>query len=92
MSWEPKNLAAIRDSDPPEADLSGIGNRGGKRHLLIGPPESLKTWAAFAIGLDEVRRGGVVFHVDLEMSPIETRRRLRRVGRNEGGTRRMGLR
>ena len=79
MSWEPKNLAAIRDSDPPEADLSGIGNRGGKRHLLR-PPESLKTWAAFAISLDEVRRGGVVFHVDLEMSPIETRRRLVELG------------
>ena len=80
MTWEPLNLAALPDSEPPEPDLSGVGYRGGKRHLLIGPPESLKTWAAFAIGLDEIRRDGVVLHVDLEMSPVETRRRLTEMG------------
>jgi len=80
VTWEPLNLAALPDSDPPEPDLSGVGYRGGKRHLLIGPPESLKTWTAFAIGLDEIRRGGVVLHVDLEMSPVEPRRRLREMG------------
>jgi hypothetical protein len=81
MSWEPINLAQL---EPRPATLPTVGDVGlvypGKRHVFSGPPESAKTLAAYAVALEEIRRGENVLLIDFEMGPWDARDRLREMG------------
>jgi hypothetical protein len=79
MSWEPLCWAALGERPPVTPSIGGLVYPG-RRHVFSGPPESCKTWAALVIGVEEIRRGGIVFHVDFEMFGYETRDRLRSMG------------
>lgn len=69
MPWEPLNLAAPEYAVPPEPPaLLGL-IYAGKRHLISGAPESLKTMFAYIAALEHMRAGGKVAIVDLEMGP-----------------------
>jgi hypothetical protein len=68
VSWEPTNLANLEPRPPISPSVGGAGLiYPGKRHVFSGPPESAKTLAAYAIGLDEIRLGGNVLLIDFEM-------------------------
>ncbi len=81
MSWEPIDLAKL---EPRLATLPTIGGvelvYPGKRHVFSGPPESAKTFATYAIALEEIRCGGNILLVDFEMGPWDARDRLREMG------------
>jgi hypothetical protein len=79
-SWRPIDLRAADMTPPVEPTLAGLVYRGGARHLFSGEPESGKTLAAFALGLEEIRAGGRVLHLDFEMFVRRTRERLRELG------------
>jgi AAA domain len=80
VTWEPINLASsnfAQPSDPPSiADLI----YASLRHVLSGPPESLKTLIALILALEHVRAGGKVAYVDFEMGPVAVRRMLDDLG------------
>lgn len=78
MSWEPISWPALGERSAVTPSIGGL-LYPGKRHVFSGPPESAKTWAAFCLGLEEIRGGGVVLHVDFEMFAYETRERLRQL-------------
>jgi hypothetical protein len=81
VSWDPINLALL---EPRPVTLPTIGGVGlvypGRRHVFSGPPESAKTLAAYAIALEEVRRGENALLIDFEMGPWDARDRLREMG------------
>ena len=79
MTWEPINLRNIGDRPNVRPTLCGLVYPG-QRHLFSGPPESAKTLAAYAIGLEDVRAGGTVALVDFEMGMWDARDRLREMG------------
>ena len=53
-------------SEPPS--ISGL-IYAGRRHVLSGPPETLKTLISLAISLDHMRAGGNVAFIDFENGP-----------------------
>jgi hypothetical protein len=79
VTWEPINLRHIGDRPNVRPTLCGLVYPG-QRHLFSGPPESAKTLAAYAIGLEDVRAGGTVALVDFEMGLWDARDRLREMG------------
>jgi hypothetical protein len=79
VSWVPINWAALEERPPVEPTIGGL-LYPARRHVFSGPPESAKTWAAFALAIEEIRAGGIVAHVDFEMFAWETRERLRLMG------------
>jgi hypothetical protein len=79
-SWAPIDLISLTDRPPVQPTLAGIVYPAGTRHLFSGEPESCKTIAAFALGLEEIRAGGRVLHLDFEMFAHRTRERLREMG------------
>jgi len=72
-SWAPRPLAdaaaAAAAVTPPEllpaADGSFLVYRG-RRHLLYGEPETLKSWIALAVAADVMRHGGRVVWIDTD--------------------------
>lgn len=52
----------------------------GKVHGFIGPKEGCKTWAACAVGADEIRKGNAFLMIDRENSLTAIARRLRTLG------------
>jgi hypothetical protein len=84
VSWEPLNLGQLGERPPLKPTLGGVGFvYPGKRHVFSGPQESAKTLGAYATGLDEIRSGGTVVLIDLEMGPWDARDRLRDLGAQE---------
>jgi hypothetical protein len=82
-SWEPINLALLPEKPPIRPTLGGdrIGIvYPGKRHVFSGPPESAKTLAAYAIGIEVVRAGAAIILIDFEMGSYDARDRLRELG------------
>lgn len=79
MSWQPINLLALGDTPPEQPTIGGLLYRGA-RHVFSGEPESGKTFAAFALGLEAIRAGGRILHLDFEMYAARTRERLREMG------------
>jgi hypothetical protein len=81
VTWQWLNLAAEEFSQPTEPPITcGLLYRG-KRHALIGPPESLKTLVALICGLEHVRAGHGPFGlVDFEMGGHSTRLMLEELG------------
>lgn len=87
-SWRPRPLAeaaaAAAAVTPPEllpvADGSFMVYRG-RRHLLYGEPETLKSWIALAVAVDVMRHGGRVVWVDTDgMGAGVLLERLRAIG------------
>lgn len=78
-SWQPINLLALADTPPERPSIGGLLYRG-TRHVFSGEPESGKTFAAFALGLEAIRAGGRILHLDFEMYAVRTRERLREMG------------
>lgn len=78
-SWQPINLLALGDTPPERPSVGGLLYRGA-RHVFSGEPESGKTFAAFALGLEAIRAGGRILHLDFEMFAVRTRERLRELG------------
>ncbi|MGZ4393380.1 MAG: hypothetical protein ACXVRK_14870, partial [Gaiellaceae bacterium] len=83
-SWEPRNLSLVEPRPPVRPTLGTLGLLyPGRRHILSGPPESLKTLLALIELLAVIRAGGRVVLVDLETGPWDTRDRLRDLGTTE---------
>src|SRR5262245_51473693 len=81
VTWALLNLANLEERPAIQPTLGGVGLvYPGKRHVFSGPPESAKTLAAYAIALAEIRQGGTVVLIDLEMGQWDARDRLRELG------------
>ena len=78
--WEPQSLIAMA-ANPPEPPTIGGLLYPGKRVLLSGETESLKTWFAAIITKAELDAGFSVAWADLDaMGPGELLQRLRALG------------
>jgi AAA domain len=81
MNWERLNLAAPefeKPSEPPT--LCGLIYRG-RRHLVSGPPEAMKTMFALIVGLELLRTTDDTFAlIDFESGPHATRAMLTDLG------------
>jgi hypothetical protein len=79
-SWSPQNLVAVA-SAPPEPPTIGGLLYPGKRTLLSGETESLKTWAALVLAKAETDASHTVAWADLDaMGAAELLSRLRALG------------
>jgi hypothetical protein len=78
-SWKPIDLLAFADAPPEPPTISGLVYPE-RRHVFSGEPETLKTWAADVLAVEEIRAGREVDYIDLEMSARETTARLRALG------------
>jgi AAA domain len=67
-SWRPVSLRAV-GSKPPERPTIGGIVYAGLRHVLMGEPETLKTWAAQVLAAEEARAGRCVLFIDAENGP-----------------------
>lgn len=82
--WQPIDLTAPEYDEPPEPpSLAGLIYRG-KRHLVSGPPESLKTLFCYVVLLEHMRAGGVAALIDAEMGPRSARALLEELGASSG--------
>jgi hypothetical protein len=79
VSWESLNLAALGEQPPPDPSIGGIAYPG-KRTLLSGEPEALKSWFAAIILREQIRAGRNVAIVDFEQGPDVTVARLKDLG------------
>jgi hypothetical protein len=78
------NLGKLEERPKVQPTIGDVGLvYPGKRHLFSGPPEAVKTMAAYIVALQEVRAGGRVILIDLEMGPWDARDRLRELGATE---------
>lgn len=78
-SWQPVDLLAVADAPPEPPTISGLVYPG-RRHLVSGEPESLKSWLGLVICVEEIRKGETVFWIDFEMGPRDVLARLRDLG------------
>jgi AAA domain len=78
-SWHPVDLLAIEADPPPPPTISGLAYPG-RRHVYSGEPETLKTWAALVLGVEEIRAGRGVVYIDFEMGDRTMLERLRALG------------
>jgi hypothetical protein len=69
-SWVPVDLATV-DADPPEPPTIGGLVYPGRRHVISGEPEALKTWLLLILAVGEIRKGRAVLWIDLEMGPAK---------------------
>jgi hypothetical protein len=74
-SWEPIDLTTLAEVEPVLPDLAPSIKvlYPGKRHIVSGPPESLKTLITYALLLDALRDGKKVAVVDFENGPHDAR-------------------
>jgi hypothetical protein len=78
-SWRPIDLLGLEDMPPIRPTVGGVLYPGG-RHYFSAEHDSGKTFYAFALGLETIRAGGRVLHLDFEMFAARTRERLREMG------------
>lgn len=80
-SWTPVDLVA-HDQTPPSPPTIGGIVYPGRRHLFSGEPESLKSWAAMVLCVEQIRHDQpqTVAYIDFEMGARETLSRLRDIG------------
>jgi hypothetical protein len=77
-SWAPRNLAELEERPAVRPTIGQVGLvYPGRRHVFSGPQETAKTLAAYIVALEEIRHGGNVVLVDLDMGPWDARDRLR---------------
>ena len=53
-SWTPIDLVTLGAAPPQPPSLSGIAYPG-RRHVWSGEPESLETWLALCVAVEELR-------------------------------------
>jgi hypothetical protein len=79
-SWTPIDLIATASEIPEPPTIGGIVYPG-RRHVYSGEPESLKSWAALVLCVEEMAAGRNVLYIDFnEMGRRETLERLRALG------------
>jgi hypothetical protein len=75
-SWLPVDLVSL-DADPPAPpSIAGL-LYPGRRHVISGEPESLKTWGALVFCAAEIRAERSVLYIDFENGVAATLERLR---------------
>jgi hypothetical protein len=80
VNWQPLDIGSQAYNVLPEPpELAGL-IYAGKRHVVSGAPESLKTTLCYILALEHIRSGGVAGLVDLEMGPVAARRLLEELG------------
>lgn len=62
-SWTPIDLVALNLQPPEPPTISGLVYPG-RRHVFSGEPESLKSWAALVLAVDEIRSGRSAAFID----------------------------
>jgi len=83
--WQAVDLSQLGPRPPVQPTLGGVGLvYPGERHVFSGPPESAKTLAAYAIGLEVIRAGGTIVIIDFEMGRWQARDRLVELGATPG--------
>lgn len=78
-TWTPVDLVAAGDEPETPPTIGGL-LYPGLRHLILGEPESLKSWLALVLAVDEIRAGRTVVLIDLESAAREMLARLRALG------------
>lgn len=78
-SWTPVDLILNANEPPEPPTISGLVYPG-RRHLFSGEPESLKSWAAMVLCVEQIRAGNTAMYIDFEMGGRETLARLRDMG------------
>jgi len=79
-SWTPIDLVATANEPPEPATIGGIAYPG-RRHVYSGEPETLKSWAALVLCVEEIRAGRTVLYIDFnEMGGRDVLERLRALG------------
>lgn len=81
-SWWPRDLTDLAAKPPEPPTIAGIAYPG-RRHLFSGEPESLKTWAALLLAVEEIQVGRIVAWVDFEMGAAALLERLTQLGLSE---------
>jgi hypothetical protein len=78
-SWVPVDLLATAAARPEPPTISGLADPA-RRHVFSGEPETLKTWAALILCVEEIRKGENVLWADFETGRAEMLERLRDLG------------
>jgi AAA domain len=78
-SWMPVDLSVFATSAPAPPAIGGLVYPG-RRHVFSGEPETLKTWAALCLVVEQLHSDQVVIWVDFEMGARELLARLRALG------------
>lgn len=78
-TWTPIDLVALAASPPEPATISGLVYPG-RRHVFSGEPETLKTWAAQVMCVEQIVAGHEIVWIDFEMDGREHAARLRALG------------
>jgi hypothetical protein len=78
-SWTPLDLVALKADPPAPPTIAGL-LYPGRRHVLSGEPETMKSWAALVFCAIELRAGRTTLVVDFEMGAAATLERLRDLG------------
>jgi Fe2+ transport system protein FeoA len=83
-SWQPIEWGALSDAEPPTPSIGGLVYPGSLA-LVYGEPETMKSWLALVLALEQARAGQHVVFIDLEATPRQIRARLEALGatRNE---------
>jgi hypothetical protein len=75
-SWQPVDLVALGLDPPSPPTIAGL-IYPGRRHIVSGEPETLKTWLALVACADEIRAGSTVVYADFENGGASMLERLR---------------
>jgi hypothetical protein len=78
-TWIPQDIVTAGDGAPEKPTIMQTFYPG-RRHLVSGEPEALKSWLAQVACADQMLLGETVMYVDLEMTPSEILSRLRCLG------------
>jgi AAA domain len=81
-SWKPLDLIEAGATPPAPPSIGGL-LYPGRRHISSGEPDSLKSWAAQVLCVEEIRAERTVLYIDLEMGASMTLERLRALGLTE---------
>jgi hypothetical protein len=81
-SWCPIDLIATASEPPEPPSLGGIVYPG-RRHVFSGEPESLKSFCALVLCVEEMLAGRNVVYVDFEMGGRDVLERLRCLGADD---------
>lgn len=78
-SWHPVDLVAFGELPPEPPTIGGL-LYPGRRHVISGELESLKSWLVQVLAVQEIRDGHTVIYIDYEQGPRDTLRRIRDLG------------
>lgn len=89
-SWKPRSLSEYLFGDPPDQRPTLLATEDGGHllyereiNLILGEPESGKSWIALCAALEVVRRAGSVLYIDYEDSALGLGGRLRQMVKDD---------